>query len=190
MKKNLLSVLILALLIVNIILSTVMMVSVVSTNSKTAKLVTSIATVLNLEYNEPGEEAVADVPLSQTDTYDMPELTVLLAPSADGEAEGETGGEHYIVFDMTLAMDTKHKDYKNTAEYFDPATDEKLGNSETMAEYDMMIRSTAENVIASYTREECRSNLDEIKEEILKEIQDLFQSDFIYKVAISNVKYG
>ena len=178
MKKNLLSVLILALLIVNIILSTVMMVSVVSTNSKTAKLVTSIATVLNLEYNEPGEEAVADVPLSQTDTYDMPELTVLLAPSADGEAEGETGGEHYIVFDMTLAMDTKHKDYK------------KLGNSETMAEYDMMIRSTAENVIASYTREECRSNLDEIKEEFLKEIQDLFQSDFIYKVAISNVKYG
>lgn len=171
MKKNLLSVLILALLIVNIILTTVMMVSVVGTNAKTGKLVTSIATVLDLEYNEPGKETAAEVPLSQTDTYDMAELTVLLSP-------GEGGEQVYIVFDMTLAMDTKHKDYK------------KLGNSETLADYDMMIRSTVENVVASYTKDECRSNFDEITDEILKEVQNLFQSDFIYRVAISNVKYG
>ena len=29
-----------------------------------------------------------------------------------------------------------------------------------------------------------------LKEEILKEVQDLFQSDFIYKIAISNIKFG
>ena len=49
MKKNLLSVLILVLLVVNIILSVIMMASVVGTNKKTGELVTSIATVLKLE---------------------------------------------------------------------------------------------------------------------------------------------
>lgn len=171
MKKNLLSVLILALLIVNIVLTTVMMVSIVSTNSKTGKLVTSIATVLNLEYNEPGKETVEEIPLSQTDTYNMEELTILLSPDAEGE-------QAYIVFDMALAMNTKHKDYK------------KLGSSETLAEYDMMIRSTVEDVVSSYTREDCRDNFDEIRDEILEAIQGLFQSDFIYRVAVSNVKYG
>ena len=48
MKKNLMSVLILALLIVNIVLTVITMVSVTSTNKKTASVVNSIATVLNL----------------------------------------------------------------------------------------------------------------------------------------------
>ena len=32
--------------------------------------------------------------------------------------------------------------------------------------------------------------LEGLEEEILKSVQDLFQSDFIYKVAISGVKFG
>ena len=43
MKKNLLSVLVLALVLVNVILSAVMMFSVLSTNKKTAALVNSVA---------------------------------------------------------------------------------------------------------------------------------------------------
>ena len=74
MKKNLLSVLILVLLIVNIALTSVMMISVIGTNKKTAELVTSIATVMNLELYSPGGTAVTDVPLAETDTYTMPEL--------------------------------------------------------------------------------------------------------------------
>ncbi len=172
MKKNLLSVLILALLIMNTVLNTVMMVSVISTNSKTGKLVTSIATVMNLEFTEPGgETAETEVPLSQTDTYNMEELTILLKPDENGE-------QAYIVFDMTLAMDTKNKDYK------------KLGSGETLAEYEMMIRSTVENVVAAHTKAECSSNFEGIREEILEAVQNLFQSDFIYRIAISNVKYG
>lgn len=62
MKKNLLSILILVLLIVNIALTTVMMISVTGTNKKTAELVTSIATVLNLELYNPGGIPLADVP--------------------------------------------------------------------------------------------------------------------------------
>ena len=49
MKKNLLSVLVLALVLVNVILSAVMMFSVLSTNRKTAALVTSVASILSME---------------------------------------------------------------------------------------------------------------------------------------------
>ena len=56
MKKNLMSVLILALLIVNIVLTVITMVSVTSTNKKTASVVNSIATVLNLELNTSGDD--------------------------------------------------------------------------------------------------------------------------------------
>ena len=82
MKKNLLSVLILVLLIVNIALTTVMMLSVTGTNKKTAELVTSIATVLNLELYTPGGEAEADVPLEDTEAYDIEEIMIPLAASA------------------------------------------------------------------------------------------------------------
>ena len=66
MKKNLLSVLILVLLVVNIILSVVMMTSVIGTNKKTGELITSIASVLKIELYNPGGVAVTDVPMSDT----------------------------------------------------------------------------------------------------------------------------
>ena len=54
MKKNLLSVLILVLMIVNIALSAVMMINVLSTNQKTAALMDSIGAAMNLEMYQPG----------------------------------------------------------------------------------------------------------------------------------------
>ena len=56
MKKNLMTVLILALLVVNIVLTSVMLVSIVGTNKKTAQLVDNITTAMNLELTVPGEK--------------------------------------------------------------------------------------------------------------------------------------
>ena len=57
MKKNLISVLILALLVVNLVLTSIMMFSTMSSVKKTSALVTSIASVLNIELG--GESEVA-----------------------------------------------------------------------------------------------------------------------------------
>ena len=63
MKKNLLTIVILALLLVNIALTAVMMISVTTTNNKTANLVTTIATVMNLELTGgPGSEESGGTP--------------------------------------------------------------------------------------------------------------------------------
>ena len=175
MKKNLLSILILGLLIVNIVLTTIMMVSVIGTNSKTGELVSSIAAVMNLEYYDPDGEASGGVPLSQTATYSLADrLMIQLKPSVD---ENGNAGASMIIFYMSLAMDTENKDY------------EALGQPETLAGLEIQIKDTVASVVQDYTEQECRENFEQIKAEILIALQDLFQSNFIYKVSISDVLY-
>lgn len=177
MKKNLLTVLILALLIVNIALTAVMMVSVMGTNKKTADLVTNIATVMNLELTVPGEEEPEEqISLADTEVFNLTgSMTIPLAKeaSADGETSGKQG---YIVFDVAFSMNTKHEDYK------------KYGA--TIMDRESLIKDAISTVVSSHTQSECRDNFDAVKDEILKAVQDLFQSDFIYNVAISGVKYS
>ena len=67
MKKNLISIVILALLIVNIALTAIMMFSVTGTAKKTSALVDDIATAINLELTGgggSGEPVKAVVPMS------------------------------------------------------------------------------------------------------------------------------
>ncbi len=169
MKKNLLSVLILVLLVVNIILSVVMMVSVVGTNKKTGELITSIASVLKIELYNPGGVAVTDVPMSDTEVYNMLQLMVSVVK--------EDGKQGYIIMDLGLQQNKKHKDYK------------KLGGEEKIAAYDSVIKDTINSVISRHTQEEFQQDTEGVREELLKEIQELFGSDFIYRISISNIKY-
>ena len=98
MKKNLMSVLILALLIVNIVLTVITMVSVTSTNKKTASVVNSIATVLNLELNTSGDDtAEKEVSIDDTAVYNIEDsMTIPLR-------KGEDGKEHYALVSVSLA---------------------------------------------------------------------------------------
>lgn len=57
------TVLILALLVVNIVLTSVMLVSIVGTNKKTAQLVDNITTAMNLELTVPGMKKQRMLPL-------------------------------------------------------------------------------------------------------------------------------
>lgn len=177
MKKNLLSVLILALLIVNIVMTAIMMVSVISTNGKTGELVTSIATVMNLELYDPSGDPSGSVPLSQTATYPLADrLMIQLKPTVD--ANGKSTGANMIIFYMSLAMNMEHKDY------------ESMGSAEKLASLEIEIKDAVASVLQDYTEQECRDNLDgQIRAEILAALQDLFQSDFIYRVSISDVIY-
>lgn len=169
MKKNLLTVLILALLIVNIVLTGILMFSVMNTNKKTAELVTNIATVMNLELTVPGEEnAEPEISLADTQVYNLSNaMTVLLAQ--------EDGKQSYMMFEVALSMNTKHDDYK------------KYG--ESIAERESLIKDAIGSVVGSHTESECRTDLEGLKTEILDAIQELFKSDFVYKVGITEVKF-
>lgn len=175
MKKNLLTIIILALLVVNIILTGIMMFSVMSTNKKTAELVTNIATALNLELTVPGEEPAEVISLADTQVLNLTgSLTVPLKVEVD--AEGVAKAQKYMIFNATLSMNTKHEDYKTY--------------SENIAAYEQLIKSAISDVVSSHTETEYRNDPEGLKKEMLKAVQDMFQSEFIYNVAINDVKIG
>ncbi len=177
MKRNLLSLLILVLLLVNIALTSVMMINVIGTNTKTAELVSSITAAMNLELYEPGTFVEPNVPLDESESYDLGELTIPLAPTLneDGEISGK---QPYLVLALSLEQNTKHKDYK------------KLGGNDNMAKARSQILDEINQVVGSHTLEECQNNFDGIRDEILAAVQQTVGSDFIYKISVSKKNFG
>ena len=65
MKKNLMSVLILALVLANLILTAILMISVVPQSKKANELITKVCSAIDLELESGKEEGAIDVPMSQ-----------------------------------------------------------------------------------------------------------------------------
>ncbi len=174
MKKNLLSVLILALLVVNIVLTTIMMLTVTKTNAATAKLVNSVLAVMNLELYAPGGVSSTDVALEDTETFNFQGAMTIPLKMSDGDEK-----QHYIIFELSLYINTKHEDYKTYG-------------GDKMTEYESRIKTEVNELVSSYTIEECENGgfEENVRPEILRKIQQLFQSDFVYKIGVSEIKYG
>ena len=175
MKKNLLTIVILALLLVNIALTAVMMISVTTTNNKTATLVNTIATVMNLELTDGTEEsAVQQISLADTEVYSIEGSMTIPLKTVVGEDGKEK--QSYMVCEVSLQINKSHDDYK--------------AMNELVATNESLIKDTIRKVISSTTEAECRDNQEGLKAEILKDIQDMFESDFIYGIVFSDVKFG
>lgn len=172
MKKNLISIIILALLIVNIVLTAIMMFSVMSTSKKTAALVDNIAMALNLELTAKtaDEEEVAEtVPMSDIQTYDISEpMTIPLKA-------GEDGQPHYCIVSVTLSMNTKAEGYK---EY-----------GADIANKESLIKSEVNSIISSYTLEDARANQDKMRADILSRIQNMYGTEHIFNVSFSDIMF-
>ncbi|MGN0388292.1 MAG: flagellar basal body-associated FliL family protein [Suilimivivens sp.] len=168
MKKNLISIVILALLVVNIVLSSITLLSVSGTNRKTAALVTDIAAAINLDLGGQTEEEKQEVTVSMADvvTYDITDLTVPLKKGENDEKE------HYAMLSVTLSMNSKDKDYKT---YGDLSTRESL------------IKGEINDAVSLHTADEARENSHTIEEEILQRVQAMFDSQFIYDVTFSSI---
>lgn len=169
MKKNLLSIIILALLIVNIVLTAIMMFSVTGTSKKTAALVDNIAMALDLELEarKDGEAEEVVIPISSIATYDIKDsMTIPLKTDEDGQP-------HFFIVSVTLSMNLDDKDAVKAY-----GTD--LSAQETL------IKSEINSVISTYTVEEARNNQEGMKKEILSRVQKLFDSEFIFNVSFSD----
>lgn len=178
MKKNLLSIIILALLVVNLAMTGFMMLSVMTTNSQTAKLISDIAAALELEANGGNSggftgSATGVVGVESLATFELTgddKMTINLKA-------GEDGKTHYMVVEVVFSMNTASADYAT------------LGTSESMAGKKSLIKAKVQEVLSSHTMEEIQSNEEVVKDEILESVQELFGSNFIYDVSFSSVLY-
>ena len=180
MKKNLLSIIILALLVVNLGMTGFMMLSVMTTNSQTAKLISDIAAALELEANggnSGGFSGSASGVVAVTDmatwgfTGDE-KLTIALKPGEDGKA-------HYMVVEVVFSVNKASADYAT------------LGTEENLANVKEVVKSEITNTLASYTMEELQGGMDAVaRESILENVQAMFNSNFIYDISFSSVLYS
>ena len=169
MKKNLVSIIILALLVVNIILTSVMLFSVTGTMKKTASLIDGITMALSLELGEDinaAAEAEA-VPMENVSVYQIAdEMRIPLAVGADGK-------DHFCMVSVSLSMNTKADGYKDYGE--------------TVGEKEDLIIGEIVSAIGSYTIEEAKANTDAIRKDILQRIQKMYGYDFIYDVVFREI---
>ena len=180
MKKNLVSIVILALLIVNLVLSGIMMFSVMSTNKKTAQLVTDIATAINLELTD-GSQAVEEeqtISIADVATYTITDMTIPLKRGTVTNADGTTtvdNKDHYAMISVALSLNTVHADYETYGTTLDTKVD--------------LIKGQLNSVVSQYTVDDARNNSQQICQEILANIQQLYNSDFIFDVTFSSALY-
>ena len=174
MKRNLLSIITLALVIVNIALTVFLLFTVIPANKKTTALVTDIASVMNLElYGADGSTTGGPaVNVADTVTYDIADqMTISLRHGSDEK-------DHYAICSVTLAMDSKHDDYAN------------YGSDEQLKTMESMIKNAIIDSVGSLSYDEAQvMSSAEISQMVLEKVQEIYGSDFIYKIVFRDIMF-
>lgn len=170
MKKNLMTIVILGLLIVNLALTGIIMFFTVSANQKTIAFVNDIASVLDIELSgDVSEEVEAVVSIEDTSVYNIEDaMTIALKPDTDGT-------DHYALVSVSFSLNMTDPDY----ETYQPM----------MSEKESKIKSEIIDVIGAYTKEEAMSDESGLEELILQRIQAMFNSKFVYEAYFRDIKF-
>lgn len=171
MKKNLITVIILALVLANLILTAILAFTIIPQTRKSNALIDQVCAAINLELEGGQAEDTTAVPIDDIEVYDITEsFTVNLASNGDGK-------RHYAMFSVGLSMNTKSDGYKS------------FKGAEGLTEKETIIRSEINTIVNSYTVEEFNEDGQKaVKAEILQAMQDMFGgADFIVGVNFSSV---
>ena len=163
MKKNLLNIILLVLVLTNTVLNGILVFVILKPMQDTGKLVDKICKVLDLELEaDKNDVDISNIPIEELDYFALEEkLTVPLKISSDGV-------QHYAQIYPSLALYTKHDDY--------PKYKENLINQKAV------ITQHIQDVIQQYTYSEMLSNPEIIRREAAKDLQELYDSEFIVEV--------
>lgn len=168
MKKNLITVVILALVVVNLVLTAVLTISIVPETKKANELITKVCSAIDLDL-QAGDTAGS----LSVDVADMVDYSV-----NGGETMTINLVDGYAVLGVSLSLDSKNEEF---SKFGDGA-----GN---LAAQDNIISDKINSIVKKHTVQEMIDNEAEIKEEILEELQTLFKSSFIVKVNFSSATY-
>ncbi|SFG00564.1 Flagellar basal body-associated protein FliL [Lachnospiraceae bacterium C7] len=173
MKKNLISVIILALVFANVVLTGLMVFTILPETQKANSLIENVASAINLELKNGSGATTADVPIENIETYQLKDgekttMTINLAKDEDGSS-------HFAVLGISLSLDKTSEGY---TKYGTAALDEKS----------TIILNDINDIVRQYTIEQFNADTDGVKKAILKDIQNMFGKDFVIGVNFSTVQ--
>lgn len=173
MKKNLITVIILALCVVNLILNIIIVFVCMPSARKTNNLITEISKVLNLELEGGGDEPV--VALENMATYSVDAQVVNLKNDEVDVDENGKVKTHYVQVGITLELDKSSKDYDDL--------------NAALTEASGVVFDEARNVIQNYTYTEFSDQevQEKIKKQILENLQKKYATNCIYSVSFNKL---
>ncbi|MDD4112084.1 MAG: hypothetical protein PHC56_03505 [Herbinix sp.] len=167
MRKNILTIIILAMCLINIVLSAILIFVMVPNVNKSTALVNKVAQIIDLELESP-DDAIANIAVSDIETHLIEEkLTCLLAKSDDED--------HYAVLYLSLSVNKTHDDYLDLQPY--------------IGQYENDMKEIVTDEFAKYTIDEARLVKDKIKDQVKIRIQELFKSDFVINISFGNILF-
>ncbi len=173
MKKNMLTIVAIALSLMNLILTAVIMLSVVSSAKATNALVSNIASIIDLELENDTSKNKVSISDMDVVTFDK-SLQINLKGSGDGK-------DHYAVIDqISLYLIKTEDDYKTLSE--------SMKNADTKSGYESTIDEIVSNQFSQYTKEEVQNNREAIKAAVLKAIQEKFGTQTMAEIAFKNLR--
>ena len=170
MKKNLMSVLSLALVVANLILTAILMISVVPQTKKANELVTKVCSAIDLELEGGKEKSAIDIPMDQLET-----VKIANGDSLTINLKSENDRKSYAKISISLAVDKKNKGYKKGLEAITANED--------------IIKNEIIKIVTNYTIDDMRDGQKELQDEVLVSLRKLFDSDFIVSVAFPTYTY-
>jgi flagellar FliL protein len=171
MKKSMLNVIILALVLINLILTVLLTFSLVSTNNKTNKLISRIASIIDLDVGpEEGNSSssssvsVDDIEYVDVTSGDSPDITISYTDS---------GKTHYAVLNISIGVNKKSKDYSTKMT--------SINNSMKL------IVSQVNTEALKYSYNTVTTNKTTFEKNLLSYLQEQFQTDMIYSVTLTKI---
>lgn len=172
MKKNLISVLILALTFVNFILTALLLFTVLPETKKANELVEKVCSAIDLELNSGSASGISDIPIDDVTTFALnggEKINMNLKMTDDGEP-------HYAVIKVSLSLNTKSDNYKK----YSP---------EVLKTKEEIIRNNVIQIVGDYTLEQLSQDSTVVQNAILKDMQGMFGSDYVVGVNFSDMTY-
>lgn len=159
LRKSIINGIIIVLVLANLVLTAIMMFVLVPALQDSNQLITKVAQSISLEVVE--EEESMNL-MEDCQSFDLgTKLTIALKKESDGR-------DHYAVIYPALLLYTKHEDYK---QYVD-----------TLEEKKPVITQHIEDVVRRHTANELQNQPDIIRQEVLEDLQTLYDSKFIVQV--------
>lgn len=155
MKKNMLAIVILAATLVNVVLTSLMLFTIIPKAQRTDALIQKICSLIDLELEDPDAADYVEVPFTDRETYSLADkITVNLK-----KAEGSTKNP-YAQIEVTLMLNKKADSYKEI--------------QPLLANYESVIRNIVSEEVSQYSTD----NLDANKDAIQKTVRTKLSTEF------------
>ena len=164
MRKNILTVVILATTIVNLTLTAIMIFTFVPYVNRANTLITNILQVIDLDLMSPEADEYPNYKIEDLAT------TAILTEEMVNLKSGTDSKPHYATVSASISVNTQHEDYKD----MNPLIE---ANKDQIINYILV-------EIGQYTNENCQENKEAIEQAVLQKLQAYFGSRFIVKVTI------